>query len=280
MLPPGSSSAGSASADVAAADAASLENIAADPAGGPPAPLQLSGPVAGYQKWRQLLFLHWRVPASEVQPLLPAPLEVETHDGSAWLGLVLFTMQGIRPRWFPAVPLLSNFHETNVRTYVRHPPSAGGNETGVWFFSLDAACSPAVRVARWKWHLPYFRSRMSLEQQDNRVKYTSTRLWPGPAGASTDVTATLGEPQPEERTAGSLNHFLVDRYTLFTRGTAGQVYSGQVAHPPYPLQAATVEECEETLVAAAGLSVSGPPDHAVFSSGVDVRIGALRPAVR
>lgn len=278
MLPPGSSSAGSASPGSSAASPPSSGLIADGSAALSPAPLLPSGRTVGYQKWRQLLFLHWRVPAEQVQPLLPAPLEVETFDGSAWIGLVLFTMQGIRPSWFPAVPLLSNFHETNVRTYVRHPPSAGGNETGVWFFSLDAACSPAVRVARWKWHLPYYRSRMSLDLQANRVKYTSTRLWPGPAGAATDVTATLGQPMSEERTPGSLNHFLVDRYTLFTRGKTGQVYSGQVAHPPYPLQAAVVEECEETLVAAAGLSVSGPPDHAVFSSGVDVRIGALRPA--
>src|SRR4051812_24259993 len=88
-----------------------------------------------YQKWRSLLFLHWALPPEAVRPLLPAGLDLDVYQGSAYVGLVPFTMRGVRPVGLPAVPWLSNFHETNVRTYVH----AGGRDPGVWFFSLDAA---------------------------------------------------------------------------------------------------------------------------------------------
>src|SRR5690242_2158779 len=88
------------------------------------------GPAAQRQSWRQLLFLHWRVPAAVLRALVPAALEIDVFEHDAFVGLVLFTMRGVRPIWAPAIPGLSNFHETNVRTYVH----AGGRNPGVWFF--------------------------------------------------------------------------------------------------------------------------------------------------
>jgi uncharacterized protein len=55
---------------------------------------------------------------------------------------------------------MSNFHETNVRTYVH----SYGRDPGVWFFSLDAAGAIAVILARAIFHLPYHHARMSLTQ--------------------------------------------------------------------------------------------------------------------
>lgn len=109
--------------------------------------------------WDQLTFIHWHYPAGEVQRLLPHGLEVDSCDGSAWVGLVPFFLRiglpGVRP-----VPWVSQFAETNVRTYVR---STDG-ESGIWFFSLDAARLGAVLVARSTYWLPYFWSRMHLER--------------------------------------------------------------------------------------------------------------------
>ena len=110
----------------------------------------------GHQIWSNLLFIHWRVSARDIVELLPARLTVDTFDGSAWVGLVPFTMSGVRPWWSPPVPGISTFHETNVRTYVCHKDQG----PGAWFFSLDASSSLAVCVARWRWSLPYFRSTM------------------------------------------------------------------------------------------------------------------------
>ena len=104
--------------------------------------------VVMYQNWHHLGFFHWEVPAAELQALLPADLTVDLFEGKAYIGLVPFTMTGVRPVLLPPLPGVSSFHEINVRTYVRH-----GDEEGVWFFSLDASNPLAVRAARRVVHL-------------------------------------------------------------------------------------------------------------------------------
>jgi uncharacterized protein YqjF (DUF2071 family) len=94
-----------------------------------------AGRASQRQTWLELLFLHWSVPTEALRPLVPPRLQIDTYEGQAYLGLVPFTMTGVRPLWFPAVPGLSSFHEVNVRTYVHQD----GCEPGVWFLSLDAS---------------------------------------------------------------------------------------------------------------------------------------------
>src|SRR5579883_3335517 len=112
------------------------------------------------QNWRQLLFLHWAVPAEHVRPLVPPQLDLDLFEDTAWVSLVAFTITGLRPVGLPPLPGLSSFHETNVRTYVHR----GGRDPGVWFFSLDAANRLAVLGARLAFHLPYYHARMLLER--------------------------------------------------------------------------------------------------------------------
>ncbi len=237
----------------------------------------------GYQRWHDLLFVHWKLPVEDVAGLVPPELTIDTWDGSAWLGIVCFTMAGVRPWWFAPLPGISAFHETNVRTYVHYR----GERPGVWFFSLDAASSLAVRVARWRWKLNYFRSQMEVARTGPALRYASRRLWPAPAGAelhiSAEVCGPLGQAAPGEAAGhaplGTLEHFLVERYILYTRASSGPLLSAQVHHAPYPLQAARVIECQQTLAAAAGLELDAraPPAHLAFSPGVDVEIFGLRP---
>ncbi len=239
--------------------------------------LRPAGTLAGYQTWTDLLFVHWRVPTDQLRPLLPRGVEIDEFDGSAWVGLVLFHMSGVRPRWFPALPGVSEFHETNVRTYV-----VRNGEPGVWFFSLDAANSLAVRVARWRWRLNYFRSAMSIEQSGDKIAYRSRRLRPMPVPADTDVVATIGEFLPGgervgEATLGSLEFFLAERYLLFTELAEGKIARGQVHHSPYPLRTASLIRCEQSLLSAASISVADPPASILFSPGVTVDIFPLMP---
>jgi uncharacterized protein YqjF (DUF2071 family) len=217
--------------------------------------------------WRQLTFLHWRVDAAALRPLVPAPLEIDAFDGSAWVGLVLFTMPVVRVSGL-LIPTAHNFHETNVRTYVR---CAG--RAGVHFFSLDAASALAVIGARSFWGLPYHHARMRLDATKEAITYASERRWPGPRPAEARVrvqpTGVAAASQP-----GTRAHFLLERYHLFNvRGR--RVKSGEVVHSPYPAQPATLLSCEQTLLAAAGIAVSGPPDDVCFSAGVDVTVRPL-----
>src|ERR1043165_4130951 len=59
------------------------------------------GPVAGYQRWRSLLFLHWPVPVDRLRPLVPAELTLDLYGDVAYVGVVPFAMEGVRPRWWP-----------------------------------------------------------------------------------------------------------------------------------------------------------------------------------
>ena len=241
-----------------------------------------AGPAVGYHTWRDLTFLHWRFPPELIAPLIPAGLTLDTFEGEAWVGLVPFFMANVRPSWFCTVPGLSNFCETNVRTYVHFR----GQDPGVWFLSLEASNSIAVLAARLGWHLPYFRASMSLINDGTTRHYQSQRHWPGPRGVGCQVTAQFGPligsdtPHrmlpPGEAIPGSFEHFLVERYLLYTQGRNGSLYCGQVHHRPYPVRTVEHLECTDSLLASHGLTVSRPPDHVAASTGVDVEIFPLR----
>ena len=227
--------------------------------------------VVMYQKWRELLFLHWVFPAEEVAALLPPGLELDLFEGQAYVGLVPFTMRGIRPAWLPAVPWLSNFHETNVRTYVH----VNGRDPGVWFFSLDAANPIAVRLARSLFHLPYYHARMSLNRtSDDMTTYHSTRRNTGLTAVMCEVSGSPSGPVAPAQ-AGTLEHFLLERYLLYS-AHRGRLYRGQVHHAPYPARTARASRLEETLLAAAGLHRPSSAPLVHYSEGVDVEVFGLQ----
>ena len=229
------------------------------------------------QNWRNLLFVHWPVPPESLRPLIPEPLELDLFEGTAYVGLIPFTMTGVRPIGLPAVAGLSSFHETNVRTYVH----VNGRDPGVWFFNLEAANSIAVRLARRLFHLPYHYARMFLEHeagsrtdQPTSILYAGTRRWPGPLPASYFVRATPAGPG-RPAMPGTLAHFLAERYILFTfRNT--RLHRGRVHHTPYPLQSAKILSLDETLLAAAGIARPDITPLAHFSTGVNVEVFPLR----
>lgn len=221
----------------------------------------------GRQKWRDLLFLHWSVPETALRELVPKELELDLCDGQAFVGLVPFKMQGVQPwNWWPE-PFAFEFLETNVRTYVHHQ-----GRPGVYFFSLDAASWLAVRAARAMWSLPYFYAAMQARQNEDIFCYSSQRRDETPA--SLEVTFSVGEvlPQPP---ADSIEFYFLERYLLFTE-RQGRIVEGQVHHVPYPVRQATVTSLKDTLIPPAGLSISGAPEYAHFSPGVDVDIFGLR----
>jgi uncharacterized protein YqjF (DUF2071 family) len=140
----------------------------------------------------------------------------------------------------------------------------------VWFFTLDAAQWAACRFARLVYRLNYMHGRMSVVRHGDEVEYRSNRL-DSPAAESQircTVGAPLGQPQP-----GSVEFFLVERYLLYA-GHGKSLSTGRVWHEPYRLREANVEQCEQTLVAAAGIG-SKPWEHVCFSDAVDVEIFRL-----
>lgn len=226
------------------------------------------GRAAGYQRWRRLAFVHWRVPIAALRPLVPEALAIDTFDGEAFVGIVPFTMQGVRPRWAPVIPGISNFHETNVRTYVHRD----GKDPGVWFFSLDAANRLAVAIARTFWHLPYHHARMTLAVGDGELRYASERRATGALFRGT--CRPRGEPRPA--TPGTIEHFLAERYLLYAQKRDGRLRRGQVHHAPYPLQPAELADWDESLLAATGIERPAGAPLVHFATGVDVEVFGLQ----
>src|SRR3954465_695815 len=150
-----------------------------------------------YQNWCDLTFLHWRYPLDVVRKHVPPPPEGEDFEGTPWIGITPFFLRGLRPPGFPSLPWISNFPETNCRTYVRGPDG----HSGIWFFSLDAARLAAVAGARVTYGLPYAWSRMEVTRSGSQIVYHSARTGPLPT-ASTDIIVEPGatiEAQPLER---------------------------------------------------------------------------------
>jgi uncharacterized protein YqjF (DUF2071 family) len=221
-----------------------------------------------YQNWRRLLFLHWAWDAPVIRATLPEGLTVDTWDGKAWLGVIPFKMEGVRPRFCPSLPWISNFPELNVRTYVRDRHG----RPGIWFYSLDCAQPLAVWTARCFFALPYFQARMS-EEPGARIDYRCQRNGAGKEGRF--QYQGIGEPRRSEQ--GTIEQFLIERYRLFAaRGK--KLFAGEVWHEPYPLQQANVEEWSlEPLQQAGFFAANLQPDHAIFSPGVDTCIYGIEP---
>lgn len=226
-----------------------------------------------WQRWRDLLFLHWRVGPDVVQRTLPPGLRVDVFEDEAWVGVVPFFMEAVRPAGLPALPWLSSFLELNVRTYVRD--EAG--RPGVWFYSLDCARGVAVEVARRGFHLPYEHAAMEAERgAGGEVAYRCQRRPQERFGAAEYRYRGVGpvfEAEP-----GSLESFLAERYRLFSwNARRRRLYSGEVWHRPYPLQAVEVGAWSaEPLVWNGGFVPEGPPQARHFSAGVEVGIFPLR----
>ncbi len=230
-----------------------------------PYPLPAGRWVMG-QRWHDLLFAHWRVEPASIQRLLPAPLEVDTYDGSAWIAVVPFAMTDVRARGLPGIPPVATFLELNVRTYVR----TGGLD-GVYFFSLDAASRLAVAAARRWFHLPYFNARMALRRRDDWIDYQSSRTHQGadPAGLRISYRPV---DQAEIPAPGSIESWSVDRYRLIVSRPDGRTMTGEIHHAPWQLQPA---ECRIHLNSMAdwlGLSLKRDPDHVRFARFQDVLI--------
>lgn len=233
------------------------------------------------QRWSDLLFAHWPVAADLLRPQIPERLELDTFDGTAWVGVVPFRMERVRPRWLPAVPWLSSFAELNLRTYVTRDGSPG-----VFFFSLDAANPVAVSLGRRWFYLPYFRARTTCSPEGDGIAYRSRRTHDGAPPARFE--GRYGPAGDVFHAApGTLEHFLTERYCLYSSGISvgrprrgvGEepVYRMEIHHAPWPLQPATVTVTVNTLLASAGLEAPAEqPPHVLFARKLDVRAWPLR----
>lgn len=230
-------------------------------------------PWAMTQSWHDLLFAHWEVDAGLLAATLPTGLTLDTYEGRAWLAVVPFTMTRITLRGVLPLPGASAFPELNVRTYV----TAGG-KPGVWFYSLDAGSPLAVEGARLLFHLPYLRAHFAIRaatggwveyesrRADRRGREARFRARYRPAGE-----VCRSEP-------GTLEHWLTERYCLYSADRRGRLYRGEIDHVPWPLQPAEAEIAENSMAEAAGIALPQAPPLLHFARRIDVKAWLLERA--
>jgi hypothetical protein len=205
-----------------------------------------TGPWIMTQSWHDLLFAHWPVATDVLREQIPPGLELDLFDQQAWVGIIPFHMTNVAPRGVPALPWVSAFPELNVRTYVRYK-----GRPGIYFFSLDAANPLAVTVARTMFHLPYFTATMTAGLDGEWVRYCSQRTG-GETGA--ELQARYRPIGPVHAAApGTLEHFLTERYCLYTVDDSFHVRRLDIHHLPWPLQAAEATIQVNTMADAAGI---------------------------
>lgn len=205
------------------------------------------------QTWDDLLFAHWAVEPEQLAGVVPPALRLDTFDGRAWIAVTPFMVRNFRVALAPPLPWLSSFPEINVRTYVTH-----GSKPGIWFFSLDADSRFAVAGARRVYRLPYFPARMTIRRDGPAVEVVSERTQahapPAAFAARYRGTGAEFEPQP-----GTLEHFLTERYCLYTVDEDGRPLRGDIHHRPWRLRTAEAELHENSMTSEVGLDLRDQP---------------------
>jgi len=218
-----------------------------------PRPLP-AGRWAMTQRWNDLLFAHWPVPVSTMAALLPEWLDVDTFQGSAWLGAVPFWLDRIKIRGVPPIPGARSFPDLSLRTYVRDQYTG---TPGVYSFSLDASNLLAVAAARYFYHLPYHWSEMKIEQRAEREfafysrrRFSSREVIFKARYRGLGPTRRLAEIGP-----GTIESFMTERSCMFSSDPAGQPIRSNLHYVPWPLEDAEAVIERNDLAAAIGIQL-------------------------
>ena len=189
-------------------------------------------------------------------------LPLDVYDGRGWIGVIPFHMTNVTARGVPPLPGLSAFPELNVRTYV-----VVDGKPGVYFFSLDAASTLAVIGARTLFNLPYFRAAMAVNTAARRVTYRSVRR----SASNAQFAATYGPTGlASPGRPGTLEHFLTERYCLYTVTRSGEPRRVDIHHMPWPLQPADAQIAVNTMASAAGITLPDAAPILHFAKRMDV----------
>ncbi|MEC5191801.1 MULTISPECIES: YqjF family protein [unclassified Arthrobacter] len=270
---------------------------------------ELPAPTIMDQRWEDAVFLHWRIADAVAAPFMPRGVVPDSFDGSAWVGLIGFRMRGAGLGRGPGIPYFGSFDEINVRLYSREP----NGTRGVVFLSLDATRLAVVLAARAA-GIPYVWSRAGFHGEGTLTPSAGVGLSAGAAptgvalaGAAPTGVALAGAaptaghpgrrgpqagywvrrfrggarsdfaaaPELDAEATDPLSLHLTARFGLHTRFRGRTMYVPNT-HTEWPLYHAELTHVEDQLVAAAGITVKGPPDSVLFSPGVRTQFGRPR----
>jgi uncharacterized protein YqjF (DUF2071 family) len=136
--------------------------------------------------------------------------------------------------------------------------------------SLDTSNWLAVQAARRAYRLPYEHARQAVRREQDWTRFASAR---GEArfAARYRPVGPVREARP-----GSFEHFMAERYCLYTVDEELQLLRGDIHHRPWPLQEAEVELGGNSMARPYGIELTGQP-RAHFAERLDVVFWRLTP---
>jgi hypothetical protein len=216
--------------------------------------------------WRDVLFVHYAVDPALLQPHVPFDLDL--YAGKAWVSLVAFTQDRMRPALGgPVAAALMHpaaRHEfLNLRTYVR-----AGDRRAILFLAEWIPNRLALLVGPSLYGLPFRLGTLDYRHHRRDVRANGS-------GLHLSVPPSPGRAQTAS--SDSLDAFLLERYTAFTcRFGRGRRFD--IAHAPWTWRRATVRVEDDTLIRqAAPWFAAAQPTCAHHSDGAfDVVISGPR----
>lgn len=207
-----------------------------------------------YAEWRRALFIHYEVDLELLRTKVP--FELDLFAGKAYVSLVIFMMRRLRPavggkfgEWI--FRPISNHGFLNVRTYVWHR-----GEPGIYFLAEWLSNLWSVPLGRLSLGLPYRFAQLAFDHdyEENRFEgnITARRDRVG-LRYSASLAAT---PAFLPCAPGSLDEFLLERYTCFTSTAAGCRFF-RVWHGPWTQQPVSVKITDQSLFAASSQTENG-----------------------
>jgi len=206
-----------------------------------------------YQEWNKAIFLHWEVDLSDLEKHVPKALEIDLYNEKAWVSVVAFTMEKIRPKYLPPFPPISNFHEINIRTYVKL-----NNKPGVYFISIEGGTDLSCKISKALSELPYRFSK--IERTKNQYKSYNSKF-----KDELDIQFTIGKKMTEKT---ELDKWLTERYALF-QDTENSINEFEIHHLEWPMNEIDLKKVSLNYQRFDKL-IKNPPNKAQYSKGVKV----------
>lgn len=174
-------------------------------------------PWQHYQEWHNNIMLHWKIDAQLIQDEIPEGLELDLHQGYAYVSIIAFTVCRLSPRFFPVLPFISNFDEINLRTYV-----VRDGKPGIYFLSIEASKLIPAILARCLMGLPYKKSK--IKRSDNCYLGRGKR----------ELLEVIYQPLSKNFEEDKLDFWLTERHCLYGL-EKGRLFRIDIHHRPWKL---------------------------------------------
>jgi uncharacterized protein len=179
--------------------------------------------------WQQLIMANYAIPPAVLEPYLPAGVELDWWDGSAWASLVGFMFKDTRIFKIP-IPLLGNFEEINLRFYVKRK-DVDGYKRGVVFINESVPYRMVAWMANWlyKEHYSVLKTRHRWQETGNAKQISYEWL----VNKAWNKLEVMADRQAVPMAKGSFQEFIFEHYFGYTKVSATVTEEYQVKHPSW-----------------------------------------------